>query len=99
MKNDIENSRVNMAVNNIATDLMSKIKIPIPTFFNDLGKYQEVKKIPENERSTPLSQTLEDGMASWYVLADDVSNYDQFKTSFKNRFWNTSILRQTRRKL
>ena len=35
----------------------------------------------------------------WYIHKNDVLEYDQFKSLFKERFWNSAIQRQTRRKV
>ena len=34
----------------------------------------------------------------WYVYESDVREYEQFKDLFKDRFWNSTIQRETRRK-
>ena len=42
-----------------------------------------------------------DGIAKdwWYIHESDVRGYDQFKSLFKDRFWSSTIQRQTRRKV
>ena len=47
-----------------------------------------------------VSQVLE-GLAKdwWYVYESEVQGYGQFKGLFKDRFWNSTIQRQTRRKV
>ena len=35
----------------------------------------------------------------WYVYESNVQGYEQFKELFKDRFWNSTIQRQTRRKV
>lgn len=82
-------------------DTSSKIKIPFPTFKGfeterpvkfliDLNTYLRVKKIAENERLSLVLQTLKDIAKDWwFVIADNTNNYNQFKSLFKERYWNS----------
>ena len=57
-------------------------------------------KFNERDSIQIVSQALE-GVAKdwWYVYESDVQEYEQFKELFKDRFWNSTIQRQTRRKV
>lgn len=92
-------------------DISSKLKFPPPSFkgldterpikfLNDLDNYITLKKLSPDESVKILSQTL-DGEAKdwWYVHESDVKTYDEFKLLFKDRFWNATIQRNTRRKV
>ena len=89
----------------------SRITIPVPSFkgtdqerpikfFNDIDKYILLIKFDERDSIQIASQALE-GVAKdwWYVYESDVLGYEQFKELFKDRFWNSTIQRQTRRKV
>ena len=69
-------------------------------FLNDLDKYIEFMRIHPAESIQIVSQALE-GIAKdwWYVYESDVQEYEQFEGLFKDRFWNSAIQRQTRRKV
>ena len=95
----------------LITPEKSRIKIPVPSFkgtdqerpikfLNDLDKYILLMKIDERDSIQIVSQTLE-GVAKdwWYVYESDVQGYEQFKGLFKDRFWNSTIQRHTRRKV
>ena len=57
-------------------------------------------KINERESIQIVSQALETAAKDWwYIHENDVLEYDQFKNLFKERFWNSTIERQTRRKV
>ena len=69
-------------------------------FLNELDRYISFMKINSTERIQIVSQALE-GIAKdwWHIYESDVCEYDQFKELFKDRFWNSTIKRQTRRKV
>ena len=89
----------------------SKIKIPIPIFkgfnqerpikfLNDLEKYIAFMKIDGRESIQIVSQALEAAAKDWWHFHEtDVVEYNQFKNLFKERFWNSTIQRQTSRKV
>ena len=56
-------------------------------------------KINSIESIQIVSQVLK-GIAKdwWYIHESDVLEYEQFKDLFKDKFWNSTIKRQTRRK-
>ena len=57
-------------------------------------------KINLTERIQIVSQSLEEIAKDWWYFHEtDLCEYDQFKELFKDRFWNSTIKRQTRRKV
>ena len=69
-------------------------------FLNDLDRYIMFMKIDSIESVQIVSQAL-DRIAKdwWYIHESDVREYEQFKSRFKDRFWSSTIQRQTRRKV
>ena len=71
---------------------------------NDLDSYFVFHisfiKINSIESTQVVSQALE-GIAKdwWYIHESDVLEYEKFKNLFKDRFWNSTIQRKTRRKV
>ena len=109
-KSRVNNNGIN--VNNLTLNSeKTKIKIPIPIFegtdqerpikfLNDLEKYIAFMKIDGRESIQIVSQALETAAKyCWYIHETNVLEYDQFKNLFKERFWNSIIQRQMRRKV
>ena len=107
---ELKKSKSNNNYSNLSIE-KSKIKIPIRSFkgtdmerpvkfMNELDRYISFIKINSTERIPIISQSLEEIAKDWsYIHQTDVCEYDQFKELFKDRFWNSTIKRQTRRKL
>ena len=66
-------------------------------FLNDLDRYIKFMRIDSIESVQIVSQALEKDW--WYIHKSDVWEYEQFKSLFKDRFWNSTIQQQTRRKV
>ena len=46
--------------------------------------------IDDNEKIHFVTRHFKDSAAQWYtIIRDNVTNYQQFRDSFENRYWNT----------
>ena len=69
-------------------------------FLSALKKYVQPTKPDTSNLQCLIAQALEDAAKDWWYLVESkIESLDDFETFFKTRFWNSSMQRNTRKKI